>query len=93
MPGYHGGPGGNIGNALEIAGPTDWVVASLPLFKHSVDPSEIGGGILVGFSDYPTIRDAYRTMLGRLMSTVPNTDPDRSAMVGFSNGAHTTSSS
>lgn len=89
VPGNHGGPGGNIGNALTIAGSSDWVVASLPLFKRSVDRNEIGGGLIVGFSDYPTIRVAYRALLERLFEAVPNIDPDRSAMVGFSNGAQT----
>ncbi|MEE4271677.1 MAG: hypothetical protein V2I67_08385 [Thermoanaerobaculales bacterium] len=90
VPGNHGGPGGNIGNALAIAGPSGWVVASLPLFKRSVDRDEIGGGLLVGFDDYPTISRAYRTLLEGLFEAVPNIDPARSAMVGFSNGALTT---
>jgi predicted esterase len=89
VPGYHGGPTGNIGNALKIAGPTDWVVASLPLFKRSVDRDEIGSGMLVGLSDYSTISESYRILLARLFEAVPNIDPERSAMVGFSNGALT----
>ena len=89
VPGYHGGPAGNIGNARKIAGPTDWVVASLPLFKRSVDRDEIGNGIMVGMSDYSTISESYRILLGRLFAAVPNIDPERSAMVGFSNGALT----
>jgi hypothetical protein len=89
VPGNHGGPRGNIGNALAIAGPSDWVVASLPLFKRSVDRDEVGGGLLVGFDDYPTISRAYRTLFEGLDAAVPNIDPERSAMVGFSNGALT----
>ena len=89
VPGNHGGPGGNIGNALAIAGPSDWVFASLPLFKRSVDRDEVGGGLLVGFEDYPTISRAYRTLFEGLDEAVPNIDPERSAMVGFSNGALT----
>ncbi len=89
VPGNHGGPRGNIGNALAIAGPSDWVVASLPLFKRSVDRDEISSGLLVGFNDYPTISEAYRTLLEALFEAVPNIDPERSAMVGFSNGALT----
>lgn len=89
VPGYHGGPTGNIGNARRIAGSTDWVVASLPLFKRSVDRDEIGGGLLVGLSDYPTISESYEKLLARLFEEVPNIDPEPSAMVGFSNGALT----
>jgi len=89
VPGHHGGPTGNIGNAWKIAGPTDWVVASLPLFKRSVDRDEIGSGLMVGMSDYSTISESYRILLARLFEAVPNIDPERSAMVGFSNGALT----
>lgn len=87
VPGFHGGARGNIGNALTIAGREDWVVASLPLFKSTVDREEISGGILIGFQDYSTLSKAYATMLGRLFELVPNIDAERSAMVGFSNGA------
>ena len=81
---------GNIGNAQTIAGPTGWVVASLPLFKKSVDRSEVSGGLLVSLEDYPVISKAYAIMLGRIFELVPNIDRARSAMVGFSNGALTT---
>jgi hypothetical protein len=89
VPGNHGGPSGNIGNAQAIAGPGDWVVASLPLFKSFLDRGEIGGGVIVGFQDFTTLSRAYSIMLGRLFELVPNIDPERSAMVGFSNGALT----
>jgi hypothetical protein len=87
VPGFHGGANGNIGNAEMIAGHGDWVVASLPLFKGTLDRDEVSGGIRIGFSDYPTLSKAYGTMLGRLFELVPNIDTERSAMVGFSNGA------
>lgn len=90
VPGYDGGPGGNIANARTIAGDHDWVVASLPLFKTSIDRAEMGGGIIVSFADYPLLAEAYTTMLTRLLDEVPNLDRDRSALVGFSNGAITT---
>jgi hypothetical protein len=89
VPGYHGGPSGNIGNAQTIAGPRDWVVASLPLFKGAFDRDEIGGGILVGFQDAPALSRAYTVILGKLFELVPNLDAEQSAMVGFSNGALT----
>jgi predicted esterase len=89
VPGFHGGPQGNIGNAQTIAGPKGWIVASVPLFKKSVDHDEISGGIIVSMEDYATISKAYQTMLGKLCDLVPNIDRDKSAMVGFSNGAIT----
>jgi len=89
VPGYHGGPDGNIENARIIAGNEDWVIASLPLFKNSLDRDEIGRGILVGFDDYSALSKAYATMLGKLFELVPNVDSEQSAMVGFSNGALT----
>jgi hypothetical protein len=89
VPGLHGSRSGNVGNALTIAGPRGWVVASLPLFKAVVDPDEAGGGLLVGFRDYPVIARAYPVLLGRIFALVPNIDTSRSAMVGFSNGALT----
>jgi predicted esterase len=89
VPGSHGGPKGNIGNAQAIAGPKGWIVASLPLFKKNIDPEEVSGGIIVSMEDYQTISKAYRTMLGKLFELVPNINREKSAMVGFSNGAIT----
>lgn len=89
VPGWHGGPKGNIGNAEEIAGSKGWIVATLPLFKKSIDQSEPARGLIVSMADYVTISKAYQVMLGRLFERVPNIDRSRSAMVGFSNGALT----
>ena len=89
VPGNDGGPKGNIYNAETIAGPRSWIVATLPLFKKSIDRSEPAGGVIISFEDYPVISKAYRTMLGRLFERIPNIDRDKSAMVGFSNGSIT----
>ena len=89
VPGFDGGLKGNIGNAQRIAGPRGWIVASLPLFKKTVDKTEPGGGILVSIEDGPIIAQSYEIMLRRLFSLVPHIDRERSAMVGFSNGAIT----
>jgi hypothetical protein len=89
VPGGDGGPKGNIHNARTVAGPRGWIVASLPLFKTTIDRGEPGGGLIVSFEDYPILSRAYRTMLGRLFDRVPNVDHESSAMVGFSNGAIT----
>jgi hypothetical protein len=89
VPGNDGGINGNLHNAESIAGRQGWIAASLPLFKKAIDPNEPAGGVIVSFEDYPVLSKAYRTMLGRLFERVPNIDREKSAMVGFSNGAIT----
>jgi predicted esterase len=89
VPGNDGGTKGNLYNAKTIAGPRGWIVATLPLFKKSIDRSEPAGGVIISFEDYPVISRAYRTMLGRLFERIPNIDREKSAMVGFSNGSIT----
>ena len=87
VPGFHGHPGGNIENAMDIADRYECVVASLPLFKTKIDRTEPGRGIIIGFSDYSVLARAYNVMLERFFKVVPNIDNRKSAMVGFSNGA------
>lgn len=87
VPGYHGGPKGNLDNAVSIAGSRGWITASLPLFKKNLDRGEPADGLIVSFEDYPVLSRAYGLLLGRLFEMIPNTDRDNSAMVGFSNGS------
>jgi len=87
IPGFHGHSGGNIRNALDIANLRECAVVSMPLFKAKIDRSEPSKGIIIGFSDYPVLANAYMIMLGRFFERVPNIDRRKSAMVGFSNGA------
>lgn len=87
VPGFHGHPGGNIGNAKDIANSHECVVASLPLFKATLDRSEIGKGLILSFSDYAVLGSAYEMMFEKFFTAVPNIDPTKSGMVGFSNGA------
>ncbi len=89
VPGNDGGPKGNIDNAETIVGPRGWIVATLPLFKKSIDRSEPYGGVVVSFEDYPVLSRAYGALLGRLFEQIPNIDREQSAMVGFSNGSIT----
>lgn len=89
VPGYDGGAKGNIFNAKAIGGSKGCITATLPLFKKSIDRSEVGGGLIVSLEDYPTISKAYSAMLGRLFEIIPNIDIQKSALVGFSNGAIT----
>lgn len=87
VPGFHGHPGGNIKNAIDIANNRECIVASLPLFKANVDRTEPGRGIIIGFSDYSVLSSAYKVMLEKFFQTIPNINRQKSAMVGFSNGA------
>ncbi len=89
VPGYHGGPKGNLDNAVAIAGTQGWIAASLPLFKKDLDKGEPADGVIVSFEDYAVLSRAYGILLGRLFEMIPNTDRDNSAMVGFSNGSLT----
>ena len=89
VPGFHGNPGGTIGNAIDIAESRECVVASLPLFKKEIISGEYANGVIVSFSDYDILAKAYQKMLGTLFEKVPNIDSSKSAMVGFSNGAIT----
>ena len=89
VPGNDGNAKGNIFNAKAVAGSRGWIAATLPLFKKFIDRSEPVGGVIVGFEDYPVLSKAYREMLGKLFERVPNIDREKSAMVGFSNGAIT----
>ena len=81
VPGFHGHPGGNIENAIDIANNRDCVVASLPLFKANIDRAEPGGGLIISFSDYLVLSSAYKVMLEKFFHVVPNIDTQKSAMV------------
>ena len=87
VPGFHGKPGGNIQNAIDIGGTEGCIAASLPLFKKSIDPDEPGKGFLISFEDYERLSESYRIMLSKLYELVPNIDFEQSAAVGYSNGA------
>lgn len=79
----------DLARPRRLAAGTDYVVAALPLFKRELDPREIHGGLLLGAGDdRPLLARCYRTMLGALLRAVPNLDFARSALGGFSNGAH-----
>ncbi|MHC4296236.1 MAG: alpha/beta hydrolase [Planctomycetota bacterium] len=87
VTGFHGYEGGKIQDAIDIANNRDCIVASLPLFKANVDRTEYHNGMLIGFADYPVLARAYKAMLEKFFMAVPNIDPQKSAMVGMSNGA------
>ena len=85
----NGGSGGR-GDSLQfdhrVIGSNDFICVALPLFKGA--PLDTNSSI--SMPDFPTISRAYQAMLGKLLEAVPNTTAERSALGGFSNGAHTT---
>lgn len=84
-----GAKGNEVGPARQIIGPRDFIVVSLPLFQRAYDRQEQpGGGVGITVDDFEVLRSSYRAMLGRLMQSVTNIAPERSALGGFSNGAH-----
>jgi len=87
VPGFHGHPGGNIKNAMDIANNHECVVVSLPLFKAKIDRNEPGAGIIISFADYSVLASSYKIMLEKFFKIIPNINSQKSAMVGFSNGA------
>ena len=92
LEGGRGEPGDRTGLAKvrKITGSRGFIAASLPLFKKKIDPREPHAGLLIAaYDDYPRIARAYSAMLARIFAAVPNIDPGRSALGGFSNGAHT----
>ena len=74
----------------EVIGARDFVCAHLPVFKRTYNKNEPYRGIIVSMEDFETLSHAFRVMLGKLFSVVPNIDPERSAMGGFSNGGFAT---
>jgi predicted esterase len=87
LGGGDGGRGDDLGTARAIAGPRDFVCVNLPLFKRAYNTNY---GVMISLDDFQTVSEAYRVMLKKLLKAVPNISPERSALGGFSNGAHTT---
>ncbi len=91
-----GGEGGEVTESeisyvRRLTEDQDFIAVTMPLFKKGLDSAEIFNGLLIGaYDDYPLIARCYQTMLKALFKAVPNLDPQRSLMGGFSNGAHTT---
>lgn len=95
LGGFTGGPAQSAGSARAICGDRGFICINLPLFKQRLprlkkDESNYWSRSFVKDSDYPAIWAAYKVMLKRVYSEIPNIDVSRSAMGGFSNGAHTT---
>lgn len=87
--GGDGGTGSNPGVARALTAEKDFVCISVPLFKVT-DPKAPGGDFVMRDPDARYMWPFLRTMLARLEALVPNIDPARRVLGGFSNGAHAT---
>jgi dienelactone hydrolase len=91
LNGWDGGNAGNPSIARALSEEQDFVCVALPLFKERLDLAITPETrrILVQDSDCRYAWPYYRTMLQKLDELVPNLDPARQVLGGFSNGAHT----
>lgn len=91
LQGGNGGRGTSASIARQIIGPNEFVCVNLPLFKESLDPNAPANTpplIIIRDVDGQFAWPLYQEMLARLEQVVPNLDPDRRVIGGFSNGAH-----
>jgi len=86
LNGGNGGRGDNLPLGWETVGSNDFICVNLPLFRRA----PLDTNFWIAMPDFETVSRAYGAMLGKLIDTVPNVTPERSAFGGFSNGAHTT---
>ena len=96
LNGFTGGEASHAGSAREIVGDRGCIAINLPLFKAKVarlkkDNSNYWIRAFIEDKDYRAIWSAYKVILKRIYEALPNIDVRRTAMGGFSNGAHITS--
>jgi len=87
LNGGDGGTGGNPGVARGVSEEKDFVCVNVPLFK-ATDPKVPGGEYIMRDPDARYMWPFFKTMLAKLDELVPNIDPGRRILGGFSNGAH-----
>jgi predicted peptidase len=97
LGGGDGGGGGNPGVARALSENKDFICVSMPLFKlkapagpETGSKTAAGGGFIFRDEDGKYMWPFFQTMLAKLDKTVPNIDPARQVLGGFSNGAHAT---
>ncbi len=86
LDGYDGGFGDRLPLRPGTVGSNDFIYVNLPLFRSTYTGTN--DSLIVTMEDYDTMSRAYRVMLQKLFDTVPNITAERSALGGFSNGAH-----
>lgn len=87
LSGGDGGTGGELHQADPFLGGEGYVLVNLPLFKRDVEGDTYDKQIVVTPTDASVAIPAFRAMLDELRRRVPNIDPSRSVLAGFSNGA------
>lgn len=87
LNGGNGGFGDRMPVDRSTIGSNDFICCNLPLFTTT--SSTNADPMVVTMEDYEKVSGAYRVMLQKLFDTVPNITRERSAIGGFSNGAHT----
>ena len=87
LNGGAGGRGGNPGVARALTEDTDFICVNLPLF-HQAAPGSAGYNFIIREADGKYMWPLHKRMLAELERTVPNIDPARRIIGGFSNGAH-----
>ncbi|MCO6401201.1 MAG: hypothetical protein J5I99_08255 [Verrucomicrobia bacterium] len=87
LNGGDGGMGGELNMAEPFLGGEGYILCNMPLFKRVVetDRDEVKWSITP--ADGPYALAAYRILFGELSRLVPNLDPSRSVLAGFSSGA------
>lgn len=93
LNGGDGGAGASLGVARALCNNRDFVCVSVPLFKtpdFKADKSKPGPDFIINGADGRYMWPFFRAMLEKLDQTVPNLDPARQILGGFSNGAHAT---
>jgi predicted peptidase len=89
LNGGAGGRGGNPGVARGLTQDTDFICVNLPLF-HKAAPGAAGYDYIIRAEDGKYMWPLHKRMLAELERVVPNIDPERRVLGGFSNGAHAT---
>ena len=74
--------------SLALSEEKDFICVGVPLFK--ADDPKTPGNFIVRPPDGAYMWPFFRTMLAKVDAAVPNIDPARQILGGFSNGAHAT---
>lgn len=93
LTGGNGGLGGNPEIARQLTEERDFICVAMPLFKKGLDPAlptSASRQMIFRDEDYQFMWPVHKKMLEKLESLVPNIDPARRVLGGFSNGGHST---
>lgn len=93
VDGGDGGPGDRLALARSLAGGEPTICANLPLFKLQLAPlaaddSNRWSRLRLDREDAALLAERWEPMLEHLFHSLPQIDPTRTTIVGFSNGAN-----